>query len=512
MKLNKKLMVLAAAGALSAATASSALAFENEFHGFYNLKYFISNYETSSFGFLRPDGQSRVSVTTTTNAGVVTPGVLPATPTPGSEKRKSSNFFDQRARIFYTAKASDDLKLVTGFEIDSVFGDKAQGQASRNNGGALESDATNLETKWVYLDFKIPSTPVKVTAGIQPIKDALKGIFLDADIAGINTVTKIGQATVGAGYFRAYDQSFFSTTRTDRGIDDLDIIAVSGDYNINKNTKVGAAYYLYSDARTTAPLRVHVFGVNADAKIGDLGLSGFAAMQQGSVTSSATSPHVALSGYAFNVAAKLPIGPGTLRSAFLYASGDDGRDNINTSWQAVTQTQNGVVSAPANTYNESNMMLLNRAAGMEGTQSDVNIVNSVNNRNQGVILATLGYDAKITPKLYANANVGVAWAAKNNAGTFSDTSASSTSGTSGTITTTRTVIANRPVNGSGAANGTNFLGTEINIETGYKMYDNLTAKIQAAYVILGGYYAGTAANGKDPEDPYTARVMLSYVF
>jgi hypothetical protein len=511
MKLNKKLMVLAAVGALGAASATSAHAFENEFHGFYNLKYFLSNYETSSFGFLTPGGQS-ITSTTTLATGVTTNRL-----NLGPENRKASNFFDQRARIFYTAKANDDLKLVTGFEIDSVFGDKAQGQALRNQGGALESDATNLETKWVYLDFKIPSTPVKVTAGIQPAKDAFKGIFLDADIAGINTVTKLGPTTIGVGYFRAYDQSFFSTTRTDRGIDDLDIVAVSADFNINKNAKVGAAYYLYDDNRNNidnntttpfqTPLTLHVFGVNADVKLGDLGLSGFAAMQQGSVHSQ-RSGRATISGYAFNAAAKLPVGPGTLRSAFLYASGDDGRDGIITSWQSVTQTQNGAVGAPANTYNESNMMLLNRAAGMEGTQSDVNIVNSINNRNQGVILATLGYDAQITPKCYANANVGVAWAAKNNAG------GTTTLGTvaAGATTRTDTTVLNRAINSNGQANGTNFLGTEINIETGYKLYDNLTAKLQAAYVILGGYYAGTAVNGKDPEDPYTARVMLSYVF
>ena len=40
-----------------------------------------------------------------------------------SNNLKTNNYFEQRARLFYTAKASDDLKLVTGFEIDSVWGD-----------------------------------------------------------------------------------------------------------------------------------------------------------------------------------------------------------------------------------------------------------------------------------------------------------------------------------------------------------------------------------------------------
>jgi len=493
MKLNRKLMVIASAGALTAATATSALAFENEFHGFYNLKYIISNYETSSFGYLGLG----------TNSGNNKTPLF-------SEKRKASNFFDQRARIFYTAKANDDLKLVTGFEIDSVFGDKAQGQATRNQGGALESDATNLETKWVYLDFKIPSTTTKVTAGIQPIKDAFKGIFLDADIAGINTVSTFGPATVGIGYFRGYDNSFFSSNRLDRGIDNLDIVAASVDYNVNKNFKVGAAYYLYNDNRNAistasvpTPLTIHVFGVNADAKLGKLALSGFAAMQHGTAHSSQSinggSGHLTFNGFAANVGAKMPVGPGTAHSTFLYTSGDDGRDGINTAWQSVVQTQPtnvnpnvASVSAPTNTFNESNMMLLNRAANMEGTQSDVNLINSVNNNDQGTILAAAGYDITITPKLFTNLNVGVAWAAKNNK------NARATVGAQG--------------------NGTNFLGTEVNIETGYKLYDNLTAKVQAAYLFLGGYYSGVGKDaagnvtGRDPEDPYTARVMLSYVF
>lgn len=478
MKLNKKLMIIAAAGALSAATASSALAFENEFHGSYTLKYFLSNYETGGPGFLGYKGNTNTAVF--------------------SENRKTSNFFDQRLRLFYTAKANDDLKLVTGFEIDTMFGDKAQGSGARNAGGAMESDAVSLETKWVYLDFKIPSTPVRVKTGIQPVKDAFKGVFLDADLAGVNLAGDFGPATVNVGYFRAYDQTLFTATSGDntgiRGNADLDIIAVSTDVNVNKNLKVGAAYYLYSDNRNASPTKINVFGLNADAKIGKLGLSGFAAMQQG--VRNGAAQHLYYNGYAFNAAAKLPIGPGNLRTAFLYTTGDDGKDGINTGWQGVVQTQdvtNTTVQPSCNSYNESNMMLMNRAANMEGTQADVNVINSTSFKNQGMILATVGYDATITPKLFINTNVGAAWAAKNNA-------------------TTR-ISQN---------NGTNYLGTEINITTGYKLYDNLTASIQAAYLILGGYYDGVAVanpsatplvkTGKDPEDPYTARVMLQYAF
>ncbi len=76
----------------------------------------------------------------------------------------------------------------------------------------MESDAVNIETKWVYLDFAIPNTPTKAKVGIQAVKDSLKGIFLDADLAGIMTSSKVGSSTINVGYARAYDQSYFSTT------------------------------------------------------------------------------------------------------------------------------------------------------------------------------------------------------------------------------------------------------------------------------------------------------------
>ena len=488
MSLKKTAAILAAAGAL-AAISVPAMALENEFHGMYKMKYFLSNYENGGSGFITPVTQNLVTLTTS----------------PNNENLKANNYFEQRARLQYIAKVSDDLKLVTHFELDSVFGDKAQGSATRNQGGALEADAVNLETKNVYLDFKIPSTPINVKAGIQPYKDAFKGVFLDADIAGVRTVSTFGPATVGLAYFRAYDQSFFSTSTLPRGQFNLDIIALDTAFAISKDLKVGASYYLYSDDRgpsgaVVGSTNIHTFGANVDAKVGPLGLSGFAAMQQG-LTKGRT--RVAYNGYAFNAAAKMAIGPGTLRTAALWTTGDDGQDNINTAWQSVRQTQNQANGSSTNSYNDSHMMLLNRDTSMGGTSTDQNLVYTTNNNNQGVILATLGYDANLTPKLYANANAGFAWVSKTNHSLPTNTATS--------------IVPLRPVSlKDGNFNGSNFLGTEINLEAGYKMYDNLTASVQAAYLILGGYYKDTIfkadGSSQDPENPYTARIVLSYAF
>jgi len=532
MKLKKTVAIAATAGAL-AAVAMPAMAFENEVHGTSRLRYFISNYENGSGG--NPLATQEATITKAyvapvfnPDGSVLTPGtaagpvantnfhyIAPASGN-ATSNQKVNNYFEQRSRLFYTAKANDDLKLVTAFEIDSVFGDRAQsgtyatvGGTGRNQGGALESDTVNLETKWVYLDFKIPSTPINVSAGIQPFKDQLKGIFLDADIAGIVTNTKAGAAAIKVGYLRAYDQSYFSTGRP-RGMDNLEVGVVEAKFALSKDASIGAAYYLYNDNRsmpistafTTNDIMIHTLGLTGDAKFGALSLSGFAAYQGGIIKTN-TNGSSYLNALAYNVAAKVPVGPGTFKTAMLFTSGNAENNGKHlTGWVGMTQAQNNTWSnvAGASTYNESGMMLLNRnAAAGTGTTDNAIIYNTGNGTSisnmQGMYLASLGYDAKITPKLYTNVNVGAAWAAHSNGLKPWDKGSA----------------------GVDKRNATNYMGTEINLETGYKMYDNLTASLQAAYVVLGGYYkgsstVGTATASKDPENPYTVRTSLIYNF
>jgi hypothetical protein len=124
------------------------------------------------------------------------------------------------------------------------------------------------------------------------------------------------------------------------------------------------------------------------------------------------------------------------------------------------------------------MMLLART-GVGGTTNDRTITGTNFGANTtGTILYTLGYDAAITPKVYANANAGALWVAKS----------------------------------APARNNCDIVAGEINLETGYKVYDNLTAKVQLAYVVLGGLYKDGGLGGKTPENPYTGRVGLSYAF
>ncbi|HEY3309461.1 MAG TPA: hypothetical protein VGJ93_13490 [Desulfuromonadaceae bacterium] len=466
MSLKKTIAIAAAAGAL-AAISIPAMALENEFHGMYNLRAYLSNVDNG------------------------TPG--PIDPTVYNKNTKANNYFEQRARLQYIAKASDDLKLVTHFELDTKFGGQGgvsyKSVAGNNDSGQIDADSLTLETKNVYLDFNLGKS-VNVKTGIQPVSDKFKGIFLSAaDLTGIMTTTKLDPLTLSAGYFRI-QEGIVVTGNSNTGQANFDIALLDAQFNISKDVAVGAEYILASDYRSATPETVHTLGLYGSAKAGAATLSGFAAAQTGIVrganTGLAAGSRVAKSGYAANVAAKVAAGPGTAKIAYLFTSGDDNKDKIDTAWFAI---QNKVVgAAPAATsvssYNEGGMMLLNRNTLNSIGSTDRNLIFNMGGDNApGFSLLTLGYDASITPKLFANVNAGMAFASKNK-------------------------INNK--------NASNLLGTELNVETGYKVYDNLTAKVQLAYVMLGGYYHGDAADkgadGSKPANPYTTRVVLQYAF
>lgn len=446
MSLKKTVAIAAAAGAL-AAISVPAMAFENEFHGSYTFNAIFSNFQDGGSGDFNP-----------------------AAATYG-DKRKTNNYFEQRGRLQYIAKASDDLKLVTQFELDTRFGGITDNKyTNSSDAGVLDSDGINLETKHIYLDFNLGNS-FNVKTGVMPYKDTLKGLFVDADVPAVVTTTKLGAYTLGLGYSRFSESEQKAVTTTRLGDLAKDLFIMDNTLAISKDTKAAFSYYLLADYQTANQAKlVHTFGVSGETKIGALGLSGFAAMQAGHhqrQIGAATSKH--FHGYAANVAAKVAVGPGALKTGLLYVSGNNNTapDAQDRGWQST-----GIQS-----YNESGMMILVRNTGNSPTSTDRYLRRVINN----VALANLGYDANLTDKVYANANLGGAWAATQ-----------------------------------GASRGGYYMGTELNLEAGYKVNANLTLRAQAAYAILGPYYKGRtlAADGDavSPDNPYTARLLASFKF
>jgi len=480
MKLNKKIAVAAAVGALGMA-AVPAMALENEFSGIYNLGFFMSNYDNGGTSAINPKSMYN--------------------------SNKTGNYFEQRARIKYTAKASDDLKLVTHFEINSTFGGNGQSKVSTtgtlSNSGQLDADSVNIQTKNVYLDFNV-GKKVNVKAGIQTVSDKFKGILYSVtDMAGVNVTTKLGALDLNTAYFRVGTKALSvggSSNNTVEGWNNFDVAVLDAQYNINKNAKVGAAYYLISDntsqgaVPTATQVMVNTFGAYGSAKVGAATLSGFVAAQFGHETAT-TSYRTSKSGYAANMAARVPVGPGTLKANYLFRSGDDNRDRVDTSWYSLQHTGNntatGSTTGSLSQYNEAGMMILVRNLTTNATSSGRFLAQNVGDINGvGGHIMSVGYDATITPKAFASVNAGMLFAHHNQSTTAA-----------GTYSTNK-------------GNGTNLMATEINTEIGYKLYPNMTASVQAAYAFLGGYYNGcnSATAGKNAENPYTGRIMLKYAF
>lgn len=457
MSLKKKLIVAAAVSAMTAATALPAMALENEFHGMYLVGGFISNGYNSG-------------------TGAVLLG----------KDAKTNNFVDQRARIMYTAKASDDLKLVTHFELDTKWGGRTLGKyTNQTDAGGADADGINLETKNVYLDFNIPKIPVNAKVGIQPWADAYKSTFGFIDDTGVALTGKFGPATAGLGWFRITDASgaldgVSTSAPTLSGKQTVDLLALDGKFAVTKDVTVGANYYLLlRDTGTTGGASgvaefVNTIGANAAAKFGPAAVDAFFGYQFGDYDKTRSQK---LSAFGAGATGKFAAGPGTASLALLYLSGEK---------TPGTGTQNNwqFISANQTYFNDANMWFLVRNPASLNTSAAIGS-NDLTKGGRGLLGIFAGYNGAVDKVLFG---VNAGWAQVNEKRT-----------------------------GETKTN----LGTELNGMVGYKLYDNLTAKFNVAYCILGdgakkatgglvGITGGSAAG--DADNPYLTNLMLQYTF
>jgi hypothetical protein len=441
--MKKKLLVLAAAGALTAATAVPALALENEFHGSFTTFYNLSNF--SATGVLADDAPTQ-------------------------------NYFVERMRLGYTAKASDQVKLVSRFEFDyrfwgnSAYNTRPDGSGTtRDGGGAVGADTVNMETKNIYLELDYPVVNAKI--GMMANNDAFKGLLFDADMAGVLLAHNYTNAGVSVGYFRLNDSNDGDAI----GKNNNDLFLLEGKYNLTKTTKIGAGYYyIVDDSTVNTPANaaanglgttfgrgasVHTVGLNAEGVIGPVTLNALAMKQFGDFNEDADAK-----GLAVNVGARVALGGGTLRSEFLFVDGGD------HAWYI----PGGIAGTEGGQFYDSEMTMLGR--NKYATGIDNAIIYDVNNFGEGVIMGTVGYDYAFNDKLSGSANLGFAAVADDE-------------------------------NARGVDRGdSDYLGTEVNAEVNYQLTSNVTLGARGGYLFLGDYFA----DGFD--DPYDLKVLVRYTF
>ena len=126
----------------------------------------------------------------------------------------------QRLRTQVEIISSNALKGVVFFEI----GDTNWGRASE--GGALGTDAKNIEVRYSYVDWQVPNTDLRVRMGLQPI--ILPGFVASGfspvfghDVAGIMLSQKwsdeAGRRSSGPGLSTATSAAGTPTARRPTG-------------------------------------------------------------------------------------------------------------------------------------------------------------------------------------------------------------------------------------------------------------------------------------------------------
>jgi hypothetical protein len=118
---------------------------------------------------------------------------------------------NQRVRMYFDYVASQNLKGVVGFEIDTDWGRDAgfgTDQSIRGSSGKDSTKGGSVEIKHAYLDFTYPDTTVNIKAGLQAV--ALPGVFgspiFDDDAPAIVASAAINDMfAVTAGFMRGED-------------------------------------------------------------------------------------------------------------------------------------------------------------------------------------------------------------------------------------------------------------------------------------------------------------------
>ncbi|MBC7356634.1 MAG: porin, partial [Desulfomicrobiaceae bacterium] len=115
---------------------------------------------------------------------------------------------NQRVRMYFDYVASQNLKGVVGFEIDTEWGFDAGFGTDQSNRGDSTSTTGAVEVKHAYIDFTYPDTTVNIKAGMQPV--ALPGVFgspiFDDDAPAIVVSAPINDMfALTAGFMRGED-------------------------------------------------------------------------------------------------------------------------------------------------------------------------------------------------------------------------------------------------------------------------------------------------------------------
>jgi hypothetical protein len=133
----------------------------------------------------------------------------------------NQNYFDQRMRWYMNFIASENLQLVTGFEVDTLWGDSRGSSYKGQTANAISGpkvltghrDTVGIEVKHAYLDFKIPAgqVPLQAKVGLQPLA-FMTGWVVDEDFTAATFETAYEPVKISLGYIAEVNNDVTSSS------------------------------------------------------------------------------------------------------------------------------------------------------------------------------------------------------------------------------------------------------------------------------------------------------------
>lgn len=290
-----------------------------------------------------------------------------------------SDFYvvDNRTRLYYTAKFTDDFKFVNKFEIDSSWGDNVLGD--------IGADGVSFEVKNSYADFNVGTVNVKL--GIQGAALA-RGFIFDNDFSGAMVTPTFGSVSLPMIYMQTSNEDLGA--KADIAGTDEHIAAILAKIKVSDALTV-VPYFVYhtQDSEVIDDFDNFYLGVDADMKMAAVTVWG-TAIFNGGETNGADNMGFLVAGGA---------DAGMVHGQAFYSTGDD---------DATDGDNDAFISAPGASYYWSEIMGFGAFDNAVSAGSPGDQINNIWAANAGVTI-------KPMDKLRIDADVWYASLAEENA-------------------------------------------------------------------------------------------------
>lgn len=419
----------------------------------------------------------------------------------GSNDARSYNVIDQRFRPKLDYKINDYIGLTYFAEVDTVWGEAS---GATGQGGRVGSDGVNVETKNIYVDFKLPQTASKLRLGIQGFKDSFDGVVVFDDMAAANLSGKLGPMDYVAMYSKWHEgepraglTGLEAQNDRRRNYDDADFYAVDLSHKYGDFAKAGLAVYYYDNNSGIAmpgfpqagigentsgnfsmsegpnvDAEIWWMGLYGDYRVGNFALNGWALYQTGEVLqTAATNTYVDTRTWAASVKGRMVIPNGDLGLRYMYFAPDD----------SATDLERFYISQGNYEFADENLMIF---------LVDKFVNNVAKNRYAITDAVEAGYGLH---GLVASANL------KNlPMGTYSNLGAGAF------------FVADKNPDGAARKDDAD-LGYEVAASVGKVFAEKFDLSLRGSYAFLGKFY-DAPANNNDPDDVYTVALMARVPF